>query len=76
MKTLKIFIGLILVIGLGCAEKSNVRKDVQTFLDNYNQDYKKYAYMWNEGEWALNTKIVEGDTITSKNAQDSQAHPD
>jgi len=73
MKTLKIFIGLILLIIVGCADKSNIMKDVKVFLANYNQEYQKYAYVWNEGEWALNTKIVKGDTITSKNARDAQA---
>jgi peptidyl-dipeptidase A len=29
--------------------------------------------MGNQGEWALNTKIVEGDTVTSKNAQEAQS---
>jgi len=73
MNKLIIIIGLLLIIGIGCADKANVQKEVQTFLDNYNQEYQKLAFIWNEGEWALNTKIVEGDTITSKNAQGAQA---
>ena len=42
-------------------------------MDDYNKQYRQLGYEWNKGEWALNTKIVEGDTITSKNAQDAQA---
>jgi len=72
MKTLKIFVGLLLLIAIGCSNESKNQKDVQAFLENYNKEYQKYGFGWNEGEWALNTKIVEGDTITSKNARDAQ----
>jgi peptidyl-dipeptidase A len=73
MKTLKIFIGLLLLIIIGCSSESQTQKEVQAFLDNYNKEYQKYGFMWNQGEWALNTKIVEGDTVTSKNAQEAQS---
>ncbi|UCH66519.1 MAG: M2 family metallopeptidase [Ignavibacterium sp.] len=73
MNTLKIFIGLLLIISVGCSQESKIQKDVEGFLDNYNKEYQKYGFEWNEGEWALNTKIVEGDTITSKNAQEAQS---
>jgi peptidyl-dipeptidase A len=74
MKTLKIFIGLLsIIITVGCSQESRIQKDVEAFLDNYNKEYQKYGFEWNEGEWALNTKIVEGDTITSKNAQEAQS---
>jgi peptidyl-dipeptidase A len=73
MKALKISIGLLLLIVIGCSSESKIQKEVQAFLDNYNKEYQKYGFGWNEGEWALNTKIVEGDTITSKNAQEAQS---
>ena len=64
---------LMLFIIISCSQKSdNIQKEVQAYLDNYNKQYQKYIYLWNQGEWALNTKIVEGDTIASKNAQDAQ----
>ena len=64
---------MILFIIMSCSQSSETQTEVQAYLDNYNKQYQKYAYLWNEGEWALNTKIVEGDTIISKNAQDAQA---
>ena len=73
MKTLNIFIGLLLLITISCSQESKIQKDVEAFLNNYNKEYQKYGFEWNEGEWALNTKIVEGDTITSKNAQEAQS---
>jgi peptidyl-dipeptidase A len=73
METLKIIFGLLLLITIGCSSESKIQKDVEAFLDNYNKEYQKYGFEWNEGEWALNTKIVEGDTITSKNAQEAQS---
>jgi peptidyl-dipeptidase A len=60
-----------LIFILGCSQKSDVQDEVQTFLNSYNKDYQKYMYAWNKGEWALNTKIVEGDTVTSKLARDA-----
>jgi peptidyl-dipeptidase A len=48
-----------------------MQNEVQSYLDSYNKEFQKYLYAWSEGEWALNTKIVEGDTITSKIAEDA-----
>ena len=64
---------MMLLIIIACSQTSDTHKEVQTYLDDYNNQYQKYFYLWNKGEWALNTKIVEGDTITSKKAQDAQA---
>ena len=72
MKTLSGFLVIILISLMACSQKSNIRKEAQTFLDSYNKQYQTLYYEWNKGEWALNTKIVEGDTLTSKLAQDAQ----
>ncbi|HJW31308.1 MAG TPA: M2 family metallopeptidase, partial [Saprospiraceae bacterium] len=45
-----------------------LQKEVQAFLDQYNTDFQKYLTASNEGQWLLNTHIVEGDTMTSHNA--------
>ena len=50
-------------------ESSNNVEEVQAFLDDYNQQMQKLSYTAAKAEWALNTKIIEGDTITSKNAE-------
>jgi peptidyl-dipeptidase A len=55
-------------------EESNepaVRAEVQKFLDEYNNEYKNLYAASSEGQWLLNTHIVEGDTVTSKKAADA-----
>jgi peptidyl-dipeptidase A len=48
---------------------SNLNKDVEEFLSTYNKEYQQYLIASNEGQWALNTHIVEGDTLAAKNAE-------
>ena len=62
----------ILISLIGCSDSSDIQNEVQSYLDNYNKEFQKYLYEWNKGEWALNTHIVEGDTVTSKNAEEAQ----
>lgn len=65
-----IFLSIILMTG--CSNNDKVQKEVQTFLDNYNKEFQQKYYAWNKGEWALNTHIVEGDTLTAKMDQQAQ----
>lgn len=44
------------------------QKEVQTYLDEYNQKYQELLYATNEAQWSLLTHIVEGDTIAAANA--------
>lgn len=73
MKTIIFFLLAVLLTTMSCSKNSDIQNEVQVYLDDYNKQYRQLGYEWNKGEWALNTKIVEGDTITSKNAQDAQA---
>ena len=73
MKTIIFFLLAVLLTTMSCSKNSDTQNEVQVYLDDYNKQYRQLGYEWNKGEWALNTKIVEGDTITSKNAQDAQA---
>lgn len=72
MKAFKVVIVVLLPILITCSQKSDIQKEVQAFLEKYNKEFQIYLYEWNKGEWALNTRIVEGDTVTSKIAQDAQ----
>lgn len=47
---------------------SKIQNDVQTFLDNYNAEYQKLYTASSEGQWIMQTHIVEGDTMASHNA--------
>lgn len=72
MKYLLISLSLSIMLFIGCSDSSDVQKEVQTYVDEYNKEFQKYLYEWNKGEWALNTYIIEGDTVTSMLATDAQ----
>lgn len=46
----------------------NITLEVDSFLKAYNTEYQKYLIASAEGQWLLNTHIVEGDTVTEKMA--------
>jgi len=50
---------------------SAIKGEVQAFLDEYNETIQALYYASSEAQWTLNTKIVEGDTITSKIAEEA-----
>lgn len=45
------------------------KEEAQAFLDTYTQKYQELYAASSETEWALNTKIVEGDTLTGYQAE-------
>lgn len=53
-------------------EPSLLQKEVDRFLDQYNQTYQKLLIASAEASWKLNTYIQEGDTVTSKLAEDKE----
>lgn len=74
MKKILILILLITIVSCGKNEQpaedySRLRDSVQTYLDGYNVEIQKLVKESSEAEWLLNTKIVEGDTITSQLAE-------
>jgi peptidyl-dipeptidase A len=71
MKTLVLILSMFTLTFWSCSKSSDVQNEVQSYLDEYNKEYQKFLYEWNKGEWALNTKIIEGDTVTSKLAEDA-----
>lgn len=72
MKKYKLLPVLLLPLLMSCAKTGQPQQEVQAYLDEYNNTYQELLYKWNEGEWKLNTKIVEGDTMTIKLAQNEQ----
>ena len=49
-------------------DNSVLQQEVQTYLDQYNTEYQKLVTAASEGQWVLNTHIVEGDTMSKHNA--------
>lgn len=64
---------LMMSIGvLSCSQpdrsKSDVATHAQSYLDTYNKEFQRLYAAASEGQWALNTRIEEGDTMASFNA--------
>src|SRR5690348_5136060 len=47
---------------------ASLQSEAEAFLADYNREYQKYLTASNEGQWKLNTHIVEGDTATANAA--------
>lgn len=52
-------------------DNTQLQQEVQTQLDVYNTEYQKLLITAAENEWKLNTYIQEGDTLTSKAAEEA-----
>ncbi|MDZ7362611.1 MAG: M2 family metallopeptidase [candidate division KSB1 bacterium] len=57
---------------LSCASPQKRRAEAQAFIDEYTAKLKGLYYAANEAEWALNTKIVEGDTTNAVAARQAR----
>jgi peptidyl-dipeptidase A len=57
---------MIVVLFISCTnEKDNHQKEVQTYLDAYNKKYQELYTASSEGQWKVQTHIVEGDTMNA-----------
>jgi peptidyl-dipeptidase A len=72
MKRVVLIFFILLLAFIGCSKSGELQKEVQAYLDEYTQEFQRLYYNWSEGEWALNTKIVEGDRLTSLRAAEAQ----
>lgn len=64
----------VLILLFSCGPKNSpdsYQKEIQTKLDTYNSEWQKLLIQSAEAEWALNTKIMEGDTLTGKKAEEA-----
>ncbi|HEX5168833.1 MAG TPA: M2 family metallopeptidase, partial [Cyclobacteriaceae bacterium] len=65
------FIFVIWILLVSCKpspEEQNAKRQQQAdaYLNSYNDEFQKLYTISAEAEWNLNTKIVEGDTLTQK----------
>jgi peptidyl-dipeptidase A len=57
---------MVVVLFLSCSnEKESHQKEVQTYLDGYNKKYQELYTASSEGQWKVQTHIVEGDTMNA-----------
>ena len=69
-----IIITLVVLMMSSCSKKQQATensfvKEVDTWLAEYNKEWQRLLIASSEAQWALNTKIIEDDTITSKQAE-------
>jgi peptidyl-dipeptidase A len=53
-------------------ESEKQQKEVQAFLDEYNQKYRELYTAASAGQWEVNTHIVEGDTMNAYNSAQAE----
>ncbi len=78
MKKSGLYISFTLLMG-ACAnpqnntmqEQETLRTRVDSFLNVYTSEYQQLYYTSAKAEWELNTHIVEGDTLTSRKAEEA-----
>lgn len=64
MKSFLLFFFLSVLL-FACASPEKRQKAAQAFIDEYSAQYKELAYASSEAQWAVNTKIVEGDSTNA-----------
>ena len=57
--------GCMLLLTSCSSQSERHQKEVQQFLDNYNNKYRELYTASSEGQWLVNTRIVEGDTMNA-----------
>ncbi len=57
-------LAVVLILLTGCGQ-SDESPGAQEFLDAYSARYQELSYAAAEAEWTLNTRIAEGDTLAS-----------
>ncbi|MFN0203705.1 MAG: M2 family metallopeptidase [Bacteroidia bacterium] len=67
-KRFTLFALVLLLFAQSCENKEAVQKEAQAFLDEYNKTYQSLLVASAEGQWKLNTHIVEGDSSAKMEA--------
>ena len=52
------------LVSCGAGKNGHVQ-EVQSYLDDYNKKYQELYSASTDGQWAVNTHIVEGDTMNA-----------
>ncbi len=71
MKSFSLFFVLSVLL-LACSSSDKRQKEAQAFIDEYSAKLKELYYAAGEAEWALNTKIVEGDSTNAVAARTTE----
>lgn len=69
MKKLVTLISIVALFTSCANDAQKHQKEVQSYLDEYNKKYRELYTASSEGQWAVNTHIVEGDTLNAYKAR-------
>ncbi len=64
MKSFLLF-SFVSMLLLACSSPEKRQQEAQAFIDAYSAKYKELAYASSEAQWAVNTKIIEGDSTNA-----------
>jgi peptidyl-dipeptidase A len=64
MKSFLLF-SFLSVLLFACSSPQRRQQEAQAFIDAYSTQYKELAYASSEAQWAVNTKIIEGDSTNA-----------
>jgi peptidyl-dipeptidase A len=73
MKLFCLFLSVLLV---ACSSSERQRNEAQIFIDDYSAKLKELYYSSSQAQWAVNTKIVEGDStnaVAARKADEAMA---
>ena len=66
---LSIFGALVLLLSCAGGKGAKLQADAQSFIDEYTGEFVSLWAESSEAEWALNTRIVEGDDTNRKRTE-------
>lgn len=69
MKKIILFACLAIAVASCKNQSAEHQKEVQQYLDAYNKTYRELYTASSEGQWKLNTHIVDGDSTNAVNAR-------
>lgn len=67
---------LLSLLLMSCSTPAKRQQEAQAFIDNYSAQLKSLYYASSEAQWAVNTKIVEGDSanaVAARQADEAMA---
>lgn len=66
-----VLIGILISCGEAQKDDDTIKAELDLYLANYNTKFQELLIVAAEAEWKLNTKIIEGDTVTGRKAEEA-----
>ncbi len=69
MKKIIVALSIVAIFSACINDAEKHQREVQTYLDDYNKKYRDFYSASSEGQWKVNTHIVEGDSTNAVEAR-------